>query len=565
MHFASRFAFLPVSLCQTQLTSSTTMFGKLLTLAFVAAAVAAPAPDAVTYPQAPTPSDLQIAIQNIEVGVLTVINDIAQLRPAFSDFSTTGRDIDSLRSAISSSCPPTAAPPSASSDVQAIQYLQQVQLDLNIVSEDLLTSEDATNDVCTLTNLYAAVGVWVQSGTATATPTDCTTQEDQCRTAPDANQAFCSSQAAGCKSTCQTAFDTCATAPNANHAFCASQYAGCLGYNPFDTTSSTAPPSTTSSTSSSSASPTATDCTTQEDQCRTAPNANQAFCSAQAAGCKSTCQTAFNTCSTAPNANHAFCASQYAGCLGYNPFTTASSTASSTVPPSGSSSTSSSSALPTPTDCTTQENQCRTAPNANQAFCSAQAAQCQDTCANTFDACATAPDANHAFCASQYAGCLGCNPFGSTEANNSCPTTATTTSSSSTSTTSSSATPTPTDCTTQEDQCRTAPDANESFCSYQAAQCQDTCTDLYDQCITAPDRNFSYCGSQYAACLGYNPFTGNTTSTSSTITAGPTTTAFACNPAHSYPSPVTCISTDGSLTLFTPTSTTASTTVYSKL
>lgn len=345
------------------------------TLLIVAAAAA---------PASTFPSDIQLSIQNTEQDILVIINDLAQLRDAFPDFSATGRSLDSLRRAIAANCPTLALPPAAIGTSQAIQYLQQVQLDLNIVSQDIINSDatSATNDICAAVNLFAAAADAVQSAT-----------------------------------------------------------------------------------SSASVGPTVT--------------------------------------------------------------TTGSATAS----PTGTLS------------CVAQEDACRTAPDANQAFCSAQSAECQDTCSNAFDVCATAPDANHAYCASVYAGCLGFNPFTASAS--------AITTSSTTTTVSASVTPTATDCTTQENACRTAPNANEAFCSAQAAQCQDNCTDTYDECITSPDANFSFCGSQYAGCLGYNPFFSNS---SSTITASASTTAgFACNPAHSYPSPVTCISTNGSLTLLTPT------------
>ena len=355
----------------------------ILALALFGVTYAAPAP------QAPYPADIQLSIQNTELLVLAVIEDFAQQHDASSDFSGTGRSLDSLRRVITPSCPSVASPPPAVNTTQAIQYLQQVQLTLDIVAEDVLNGDttSATDDMCAAVNQYAAVANVAQSSGSSV--------------------------------------------------------------------SVVSPPPFTSTTS-----------------------------------------------------------------------------------------TSTSSASATPTSCQDQEDACRTAPNANQAFCSSQAAQCQDTCANTFDACATAPNANHAYCASQYSACLGYNPFQPT----------TTSGGPSSTSTSTSGSPSATiDCQSQENSCRTAPNANQAFCSSQASQCQTACTDSYERCITAPSANVAYCASVYAACLGYSPFTGS--STSSITTSAATTTAYGCNPAHSYPSPVTCIQTDGSLTLVTPTPT----------
>ena len=58
----------------------------------------------------------------------------------------------------------------------------------------------------------------------------CQQQEDSCRTAPEANEAFCTSQLCGCEAECQKQEDQCRTAQGANEAFCSSQRAGCDGY-----------------------------------------------------------------------------------------------------------------------------------------------------------------------------------------------------------------------------------------------------------------------------------------------------------------------------------------------
>ena len=165
----------------------------------------------------------------------------------------------------------------------------------------------------------------------------------------------------------------------------------------------------------------ATACETQENTCRTGSRTgsgvNQSFCSAQRAACDSYCNTQENACRTAANANQAFCSAQRAGCLA----STTSSTPATSVAPSSTvlssiivytSTTTTPSASPSPTGpviitaCQTQENACRTAPGANQAFCSAQRAACDNFCNAQENACRTAPGANQAFCSAQRARCI---------------------------------------------------------------------------------------------------------------------------------------------------------------
>ena len=118
---------------------------------------------------------------------------------------------------------------------------------------------------------------------------------------------------------CDAAANACRTAPNANQAYCSSQYAACLGYNPY-----TADASSTSSSLLI---------------CNAAAIARGA-CTASAASVPSStptptgnstasCDAAVNACRTAPNANQAYCSAQYAQCLGYNPYTAGVSSSSS--------------------------------------------------------------------------------------------------------------------------------------------------------------------------------------------------------------------------------------------
>ncbi|THX51618.1 hypothetical protein D6D06_07254 [Aureobasidium pullulans] len=148
--------------------------------------------------------------------------------------------------------------------------------------------------------------VAAQNSTAGAAATGCVASYNTCRTTRtnglSANQAQCASDNAACQGACYATYNTCRTTRtdglSANQAQCVSEYATCLGENPLSPSggleSSFIPYSATASSSmtSSAAAPVST----------------------------AACQASYNSCRTAPDANMAFCASQFAGCLQENPF-----------------------------------------------------------------------------------------------------------------------------------------------------------------------------------------------------------------------------------------------------
>ncbi|KAK5999570.1 hypothetical protein QM012_005423 [Aureobasidium pullulans] len=132
-------------------------------------------------------------------------------------------------------------------------------------------------------------------------------------------------------------------------------------------------------------------------------------------------------------------------------------------------------------------------------------------------------------------------------------------------------------CLAKTNACRTTrgPDglsANQAQCSAEDAACKGACYATLIKCQNTRgadglSANQAACIGQYADCLGENPIasTGGIissfipyTATASSSAAAATT--YACNPAHSYPGGQQCVSTNGALTLVTPTSTKASST-----
>lgn len=97
--------------------------------------------------------------------------------------------------------------------------------------------------------------------------------------------------------------------------------------------------------------------------------------------------------------------------------------------------------------------------------------ECSDKCSAEYNACRSAPGANMSTCAANFSSCLGYLPFddqGSLVTPTACSSTA-------------AATPT-------------------------ADACAQKCQASFNSCRTAPDANMSYCASQFAGCLGYSPW-----------------------------------------------------------
>lgn len=57
-------------------------------------------------------------------------------------------------------------------------------------------------------------------------------------------------------------------------------------------------------------------------------------------------------------------------------------------------------------------------------------------------------------------------------------------------------------------------------------ECSKHCTDEFNSCRTAPDANMSYCAAMYAKCLGYNPWENDTFVTPTACSAQPTETVY---------------------------------------
>lgn len=84
----------------------------------------------------------------------------------------------------------------------------------------------------------------------------------------------------------------------------------------------------------------------------------------------------------------------------------------------------------------------------------------------------------------------------------------------------------------------------------------DPCQDAYKSCIAAGTPEVA-CSCTLTACVGEDnarncEYCASATANLPKITAAPSSTSYACNPAHSYPNGAKCIFTAGALSLVTP-------------
>ena len=91
----------------------------------------------------------------------------------------------------------------------------------------------------------------------------------------------------------------------------------------------------------------------------------------------------------------------------------------------------------------------------------------------------------------------------------------------------------------------------------------DPCQDAYKSCIAAGTPEVA-CSCTLTACIGEDnarnrEYCASATANLPKTTAAPSSTTYACNPAHSYPNGAKCISTAGALSLVTPAASTTAT------
>jgi len=140
-----------------------------LTLALLAGAYAAPqsldSADLTTF---------ETTIQNAQNSILEVIADVAQLREASCDYEVAGAQLNNLLKnyfPATGCAQPTDVPVQATTSDTAIQYLEDVQLELSIVEQDAINSDydAALSDLCGAILLFNGVADFVAPAAAPTT------------------------------------------------------------------------------------------------------------------------------------------------------------------------------------------------------------------------------------------------------------------------------------------------------------------------------------------------------------------------------------------------------------
>jgi len=112
----------------------------------------------------PTPqsvASIQTNIQAAQETILTIINDIAQERSAAATFSALQQGLTPL---VDFPCPVTTPPSAATTADGVIKLLQEVQLELNIVSLAIQDSDEAgaQSGVCTALTYFTAAAPFIK-------------------------------------------------------------------------------------------------------------------------------------------------------------------------------------------------------------------------------------------------------------------------------------------------------------------------------------------------------------------------------------------------------------------
>ncbi|KAM3418224.1 hypothetical protein BST61_g4226 [Cercospora zeina] len=282
---------------------------------------------------------------------------------------------------------------------------------------------------------------------------------------------------------CNAALKTCSTAPNANQAQCSSDFTSCSGVQPFEGTGKTTEVSPTDYFNYLDK-----QCPEPSPAPSPTPSAPATPAPSKPSDKECQCNAALSACQYAPNANQAQCSSDFSSCSGVQPYegsgkTTSVSTAdyfnnlNKNCPAPSPAPTAS--ATPAPSKPSDKECQCNAA----------------------LSACQVAPNANQAQCSSDFSSCSGVQPYegsGKTTSvstadyfnnlNKNCPAPSPAPTA--------SATPAPSKPSDKECQCYAA----LSACQY------------------APNANQAQCGSNYVSCSGVQPYegTGKTISGSTT-------------------------------------------------
>jgi hypothetical protein len=109
-----------------------------------------------------SPATIQANLQAAQGVILTIINDLAQGTSAAPAFAALKAGLTPL---VTFECPPAKPVAAATSSNEAIQDLQEVQLELEIVSLAIQDADEAgaQGGVCSALNYFKAAGAFISA------------------------------------------------------------------------------------------------------------------------------------------------------------------------------------------------------------------------------------------------------------------------------------------------------------------------------------------------------------------------------------------------------------------
>ncbi|KAK5726840.1 hypothetical protein LTR15_002730 [Elasticomyces elasticus] len=282
-----------------------------------AVATAAPAPQA----SSDTP-DVQLSITELKQDILTVINDISQKRDASSDYGNAGRNLHYLVQYLNPHCTSSISLSAASTNVEAIQYLEQTQLTLSIVAQGIINSDfaSAAKDVCAAADYYSAAASFgsMSSGADPYKPSEGAALASAMGSSDATISALPTSASYPTNpigSTMTSVISGSSKTTSIDHSSSNTASTSASAPSPMTSTKSGATsdvPTTTSKPSSA-----ATDCSFQQATCL-AGGGDEKSCAATAHTCESACQSTWTSCLSGAtvSSNQSACNLTYYTCLG---------------------------------------------------------------------------------------------------------------------------------------------------------------------------------------------------------------------------------------------------------
>ncbi|KAI0482710.1 hypothetical protein GGR56DRAFT_204031 [Xylariaceae sp. FL0804] len=214
----------------------------------------------------------------------------------------------------------------------------------------------------------------------------CVKQDDQCRSAADANLSTCASMLETCVNSCQAGLDSCNGSATTDKAQCLDAFQRCAGEGEEPATSAAAAAERRLRLRRNISD----SCVKQDDQCRAVDGANLSTCTSMLETCVSSCQAGLDSCDGSATTDKAQCLDAFERCAGEG-----EEPATRRLRRNVSES------------CAKQDDECRAVDGANLSTCTSMLETCVNSCQAGLDSCNGSATTDKAQCAATFEKCAG--------------------------------------------------------------------------------------------------------------------------------------------------------------